>query len=53
VDTSSSQREVFEVAKKQRRYTPEFRQQMDEQFRAGRKYAGLEKEFGCTGWPIR
>ena len=41
------------MAKKQRTYTPEFRQQMVELVRAGRKYADLEKEFGCTGWSIR
>lgn len=41
------------MAKKQRKYTPEFRQQMVELVRAGRGYAELEKEFGCTGWTIR
>ena len=41
------------MAKKQRMYTPEFRQQMVELVRAGRTYADLEKEFGCTGWSIR
>lgn len=41
------------MAKKQRKYTPEFRQQMVELVRAGRAYAELEKEFGCTGWTIR
>ena len=41
------------MAKKQRMYTPEFRQQMVELVRTGRKYAELEKGFGCTGWLIR
>jgi len=41
------------MSKKQRKYTPEFRQQMVELVRAGRKFADLEKEFGCTGWSIR
>lgn len=41
------------MAKKQRTYTPEFRQQMIELVRTGRKFADLGKEFGCTGWSIR
>ena len=41
------------MAKKQRLYTPEFRQQMVELVWVGRKYADLEKEFGCSGWSIR
>lgn len=41
------------MAKKQRTYTPEFRRQMVELVRAGRGYAELEKEFGCTSWSIR
>ena len=41
------------MAKKHRTYTPEFRQQMVELVRAGRKFSELEKEFGCTGWSIR
>ena len=41
------------MAKKQRKYTGEFRHQMVELVRAGRKYADLEKQFGCTGWSIR
>jgi transposase len=41
------------MSKKHRTYTPEFRQQMVELVRAGRKYADLEKEFGCTSWSIR
>ena len=38
---------------KQRKYTPEFRQQMVELVRTGRKFDELAKEFGCTGWSIR
>jgi transposase len=34
------------------RYTPEFRQQMVELVRAGRKPSALSKEFGCTAWSI-
>jgi len=41
------------MTKKQRLYTPEFRQQMVELVWAGRKYADLEKEFGCSDWSIR
>lgn len=41
------------MTKKRKKYTPEFRQQMVELVRAGRAYAELEKEFGCTGWSIR
>lgn len=41
------------MAKKRRIYTLEFRRQMVELVRAGRKFADLEKEFGCTGWSIR
>ena len=40
------------MAKKQRMYTPEFRQQMVELIQAGRTYEDLEKESGCTGWSI-
>ena len=39
--------------KKQRIYTPEFRQQMVELVRLGRKYEDLAQEFGCTSWSIR
>jgi transposase-like protein len=49
VDTSSSQKEVFDMAKKQRKYTPEFRQQMVELVRAGRKFADMEKECRRLG----
>lgn len=41
------------MAKKQRIYTPEFRQQMVELVRLGRKYEDLAEEFGCTSWSIR
>jgi transposase len=42
------------MAKKQQRtYTPEFRQQMVELVRLGRKYEELAEEFGCTSWSIR
>ena len=35
------------------RYAPEFRQQMVELVRAGRKPKELSKEFGCSVWSIR
>jgi transposase-like protein len=41
------------MAKKQRTYTPEFRQQMVELVRVGRKYDELAAEFGCSSWSIR
>lgn len=41
------------MAKKQRTYTPEFRQQMVELVRVGRKYDELAQEFGCSSWSIR
>jgi transposase-like protein len=41
------------MTNKQRMYTPEFRQQMVELVRANRKYADMEKEFGCAGWSGR
>jgi transposase len=34
------------------RYTPEFRRQMVELVRAGRKQSELSREFGCTSWSI-
>ena len=34
------------------RYTPEFRRQMIELVRAGRKASDLSREFGCTSWSI-
>lgn len=39
--------------KQQRRYTPEFREQMVELVRLGRKYEDLAEEFGCSSWSIR
>ena len=41
------------MAKMQRTYTPEFRQQMVELVRVGRKYDDLAAEFGCSYWSIR
>jgi transposase len=41
------------MAKTQRVYTPEFRRQMVELYRAGRGFDELAKEFGCTSWSIR
>ena len=41
------------MVKKVRRYAPEFRRQMVELHRAGRSFAELAAEFGCTGWSIR
>lgn len=40
------------TSKKAIRYTAEFRQQMVELVRAGRKIPELSREFGCTGWSI-
>jgi len=37
------------MAKKQRKYTPELRQQMVELVRAGRKFADMEKECRRLG----
>lgn len=34
------------------RYTPEFRRQMVELVRSGRKASELSREFGCTSWSI-
>jgi transposase len=34
------------------RYTPEFRGQMVELVRTGRKVSALSREFGCTAWSI-
>lgn len=39
-------------SKTSKRYTPEFRQQMVELVRAGRKPAELSREFGPTAWSI-
>jgi len=41
------------MAKKQPRYTAEFRLQMVELHRRGRSFAELAKEFGVTSWSIR
>jgi transposase len=41
------------MAKTRRVYTPEFRRQMVELYRAGRGFDELAKEFGCTSWSIR
>ena len=35
------------------RYAPEFRRQMVELVRAGRKATELQAEFGCTSWSIK
>jgi transposase len=44
--------EVFEMAEKGVRYTPEFRRQMVDLARSGRSPAALSKEFGPTTWSI-
>lgn len=41
------------MAKKQPRYTPEFRRQMIELNRRGRGFEELAQEFGVTSWSIR
>ena len=41
------------MVKKQPSYTPEFRRQMVELHRSGRKFNELSKEFGCSSWAIR
>ena len=40
-------------SKRSNRYAPEFRRQMVELIRAGRKPVELSKEFGCSVWSIR
>ena len=40
------------MANTQRRYPPEFRRQMVDLVRAGRKPADLSEEFGPTAWSI-
>ncbi len=40
------------MANKQKRYPPEFRRQMVELVRAGRKPAELSREFGPSSWSI-
>jgi transposase len=44
--------EVFAMAEKGVRYTPEFRRQMVDLARSGRSPAALSKEFGPTTWSI-
>jgi transposase len=44
--------EVFEMASKSTRYTPEFKRQMVDLVRGGRTAASLSKEFGPTAWTI-
>ena len=41
------------MGQKIKRYAPEFRRQMVELRRAGRSFAELATEFGCTSWSIR
>jgi transposase len=41
------------MVKRVPRYAPEFRRQMVELHRAGRSFAELAAEFGCTSWSIR
>ncbi len=41
------------MANKQRKYLPEFRRQMVELYRAGRRFNELAEEFGCSSWSIR
>ncbi len=38
--------------KRAKRYAPEFRQQLVELHRAGRRIADLSREFGCSQWAI-
>ncbi len=41
------------MGQRNKRYAPEFRRQMVELHRAGRTFAELSAEFGCTSWSIR
>jgi transposase-like protein len=41
------------MVKRVARYAPEFRRQMVELHRAGRSFAELAAEFGCTKTPTR
>ncbi|MGH6795478.1 MAG: transposase [Methylocella sp.] len=41
------------MGQKIKRYAPEFRRQMVELHRAGRRFNELSKEFGCSAWAIR
>jgi transposase len=52
VDTSWLALEVFEMADKSVRYTPEFKRQMVDLVRSGRSPASLAKEFAPTAWSI-
>ena len=52
VDTSWLALEVFEMADKSVRYTPEFKRQMVDLVRSGRSPASLAKEFGPSAWTI-
>jgi transposase len=52
VDTSWLALEVFEMADKSVRYTPEFKRQMVDLVRSGRSPGSLAKEFGPTAWSI-
>jgi transposase len=53
VDTSLSHSEVFNMSKKGKRYTVEFRYQIVQLVRAGRAIPELCKEFGVSIWSIR
>jgi len=44
--------EEFTMAKTNVRYTPEFKRQMVDLVRTGRKPAELSREFGPTAWTI-
>ena len=50
---SVTRRGSHHMAKKQPRYTAEFRLQMVELHRRGRRFDELSKEFGVTSWSIR
>ena len=41
------------MAKRQPSFTPEFRRQMVELYRSGRKLGELSQEFACSSWAIR
>jgi transposase len=41
------------MGKSQPKYTPEFRRQMVQLYRAGRGFNDLASEFGVTSWSIR
>jgi transposase len=52
VDTSSLDSEVFSMAAKTTRYTPEFKRQMVDLVRSGKTPAALSREFGPSAWTI-